>query len=114
MRLRELEAVFVRYVGDDGKSMHVGDPPDVALEQADALMFLCPKCFAENGGPRGTHRVICNRPRVPLREGTYVGPGRWEFMSSTIDDLSLVAGSSSVQLLGGCNAHFFVRNGAIE
>jgi hypothetical protein len=94
--------------------MHVGDPPDVALEQADALMFLCPKCFAENGGPRGTHRVICNRPRVPLREGIYVGPGRWEFQGTGIDDLSLVAGSSSVLLLGGCNAHFFVRNGAIE
>ncbi len=30
-----------------------------------------------------------------------------------IADLTLVAGSSSVALQGGCKAHFFVRDGAI-
>lgn len=113
MRLRDLQAEFLRYTGEDGKLMHVGDPPDVTLEQADGIMFLCPVCFAKNGGPVGTHRIICNRPRVPLREGIYVGPGRWEFEGTGIDDLTLVAGSSSILLLGGCAAHFFIRNGAI-
>lgn len=112
--LRELEAVFLYYTGEDNRSLHVGDPPDVTLEKADAIMFLCPKCFAANGGPVRTHRVICNRPRVPLIEGKYVGPGRWEFEGTGIDDLTLVAGSSSVALIGGCAAHFFVRKGQIE
>jgi hypothetical protein len=31
-----------------------------------------------------------------------------------IADITLVAGSSSVLLTGGCQAHFFVRGGQIE
>jgi hypothetical protein len=111
--LRELEAVFVRYTGEDGKLMHVGEPPDVTLEQADAVMFLCPKCFIANGGPVRTHRVICNRPRVPQRPGIYVGPGRWEFSGTGIDDLVLTAGSSSVKLEGGCQWHGFVGSSGV-
>lgn len=112
--LRELQAEFLRYEGEDGKYMYVGDPPDVTIEQADAVMFLCPKCFATNGGPKGTHRVICNRPRVPLRPGIYVGPGRWEFSGTGIDDLVLTAGSSSILLDGpGCGWHGFVGNGGV-
>jgi hypothetical protein len=114
LRLRELEAEFLYYTGEEKRDMHIGDPPDVTLEQADALMFLCPVCYAANGGPPGTHRVICNRPRVPLVDGKYVGPGRWEFLGTGIDDLTLVAGSSSILLQGGCGAHFFIRNGGIE
>jgi hypothetical protein len=111
VKLRELNPQFLRYEGEDGKLMHAGEPPDVTLEQADALMFLCPKCFMENGGAPRTHRVICNRPRVPLRPGIYVGPGRWEFHGTGFDDLTLVAGSSSILLEGGCQAHFFIRSG---
>ena len=29
------------------------------LLRLKALGILCPKCFAENGGPVGTHSVIC-------------------------------------------------------
>lgn len=111
MRLTELEPQFLRYV--DERTMHVGDPPDVSLQESDGIMFLCPKCFKANSGPIGTHRVICNRPRVPQSEHR-VGPGRWEFTGSGFDDLTLVAGSSSILLQGGCGAHFFIRNGAIE
>lgn len=50
MKLAELQPEFLRYEGEDGKLMHVGEPPDVTLEQADAIMFLCPKCFGEKGG----------------------------------------------------------------
>lgn len=114
LRLHELEAVFLYYTGEDGRDMHMGEPPDVTLDRADAVMFLCPKCFTENGGPVRTHRVICNRPRVPLIPEKYVGPGRWEFQGTGIDDLTLVAGSSSILLQGGCGAHFFIRNGGIE
>lgn len=60
----------------------------------------------------GTHRIICWRPRVPITP-SMVGPGRWDFEGTGYDDLSLVAGSSSVQILGGCAAHFFVRAGEV-
>ena len=114
MRLRDLRPEFFRYTGEDLKDLHVGDPPDVSLAEADGVMFLCPKCFAANGGAVGTHRVICNRPRVPQRDGVYVGPGRWEFSGTGLDDLTLTAGSSSIALQGGCGAHFFIEAGAIR
>jgi hypothetical protein len=41
------------------------------------------------------------------------GPGRWEFQGTGLGALTLVAGSSSIQLLGGCNWHGFVRNGEV-
>jgi hypothetical protein len=79
--------------------------------QADGVMFLCPKCFLQNSGPRGTHMCICWQPRVPLIISP--GPGRWNFQGSNYDDLTLVAGSSSILIQGGCNAHFWIRNGEI-
>jgi hypothetical protein len=75
------------------------------------VRFLCPKCFATNGGARGTHSVICWSPGVP--QEMRPGPGRWQLQGTSLDDLTLVAASSSVKLEGGCEAHFFVRNGAI-
>ena len=85
------------------------------IEDADGVEFLCPKCFKINGGRVGTHAVICWRPRVPADVDPK--PGRWEFLGTNLDDLTLVAGSSSILLPAGedgCGAHFFVRSGAIE
>lgn len=82
-----------------------------AKSEADGIKFLCPKCFRENGGAIGTHAVICWAPHVP--QDTRPTPGRWEMHGTSFDDLTLVAGSSSVLLKGGCNAHFFVRDGVI-
>lgn len=80
--------------------------------EAQGIMFLCPKCFMENRGPIGTHAVVCWSPEVPPEFKP--GPGRWRLEGESYDVLSLVANSSSVQLVGGCNAHFFVRAGRIE
>ena len=41
-------------------------------------------------------------------------PGRWQLVGDTFETLSLIADSSSVLLLGGCNAHFFVSHGYIR
>lgn len=85
---------------------------DTDLVSAEGVIFLCPKCHATNGGPVGTHSVICWRPCVPQTEDPK--PGRWEFEGTGLADLTLVAGSSSVLLTGeGCHAHFFVRAGEI-
>jgi len=82
------------------------------VAEADGLELLCPKCWTANAGPVGTHHVLCWSPSVPLDVAP--GPGRWNLVGTTIDDLSLVAGSSSVALQGDCNAHFFVKAGEIE
>jgi hypothetical protein len=83
------------------------------MEKADGIWFLCPLCFKNNGGNVGTHSVSCWRPRVDQSEHL-TGPGRWELVGSNFDNLSLVgATTSSVQLNGGCNAHFTITNGEV-
>lgn len=105
MRLVDLKAQFLKR--DDSHHFRFVD----SIGDADGVEFLCPKCFAANAGPIGTHAVICWSPSVP--QDTSPTPGRWEMKGAGIEDLTLVAGSSSVLLKGGCAAHFFVRDGAI-
>lgn len=83
------------------------------ITEADGVIFLCPKCYQENiNSDRGIHSIICWQPHIPL-DGIKSGPGRWNFEGTGYDDLSLVNGSSSVALNGGCNAHFWIKNGEI-
>lgn len=74
MRLIELEPQFIRCavaMADenhgrqlpDGTTQWGGFEIDVFhdvddLAEADGIIFLCPKCFASNGGPVGTHSVM--------------------------------------------------------
>jgi hypothetical protein len=104
--LRDLKPQFLRYEKrDDGEVfVHVG-----SVAEATGIVFLCPKCFTANGGPIGTHSVICWSPAVPPE--VRPKPGRWNLVGLSFDDLSLVAGSSSIQLTGGCNWHGFIRDG---
>jgi hypothetical protein len=107
LSLQQLDARLLKII-DERSWRHEG----VSLEESDGVMFLCPKCFTANSGPIGTHSVICWRPHVP--QTITPKPGRWSFHGSSLADLTLVAGSSSILLTGGCNAHFYVRNGQIE
>lgn len=104
MRLSELEAEFIAVEPSGWRAVD-------AIGDADGVWFLCPKCFHENSGPIGTHRVVCWQPHVSQDQTPK--PGRWRLVGATIDDLWLVAGSSSIAIQGGCNAHFYVRAGAI-
>ena len=97
MKLAELEPVFLKR---EIRACRVGEPdcstvsPHEAheyyvpstLEDADGIMFLCPKCYIENKGEVGTHRVLCWRPRVPADVDPK--PGRWEFAGTCYEDLS--------------------------
>jgi hypothetical protein len=133
MRLVDLEPQFIRRelkvetwtrVLGDPRTYKPGDPteqvtgpreyyvPVSTMAGADGIMFRCPKCFTTKGGPGGVHSVLCWRPRVP--PDVDPKPGRWEFTGTGYADLSLVAGSSSVALHGGCAAHFFVQGGLIQ
>jgi hypothetical protein len=105
VNLIDLEPYFIR-------REHEVYIPVESIDHADGVLFLCPKCFAANAGSVGTHSIICWRPRVPSEVDPK--PGRWEFSGTGLADLSLVAGSSSVLLQGGCNAHFFVEAGKIR
>jgi len=107
MKLRELDAKFLKRV-DSHNFSYVDN-----MNDADGVWFLCPKCFTYNNGKIGTHGVICWRPHIP--QDTSPTPGRWNFGGNNLDDLTFVGPNAvSIQLTGGCNAHFFVRNGSIE
>lgn len=106
MKLRELEARFIKLADESGSFRD-----DANFQDCDGLIFLCPKCFADNKGPIGTHSVICWKPHVPLSISP--GPGRWSQRGTGIDDLTLFAGSSSVWLKDGCGWHGFVGFGSV-
>lgn len=82
------------------------------LAEADGVRFLCPVCFLEAGETAvGVHSVLCWQPHIG--QEVTPGPGRWHFDGTGIEDLTLRAGSSSVLLRNGCQAHFFVRGGHV-
>lgn len=82
---------------------------DATFIDCDGVSFLCPLCWTRNEGSMGTHSVICWKPHVPAH--VTPGPGRWNHTGSCFADLSLVAGSSSVWLKGGCGWHGFITDG---
>lgn len=95
-----------------GRADPVGWTEDVPWADADGMRFSCPKCWLENGGSDiGVHSVIIWQPHVPQTVTPI--PGRWSMDGSSFDDVTLVAGSSSVQINGGCNAHFHIKVGHV-
>lgn len=105
MRLTELEPSFVVIIDDT----HERWTDEIA--GADGILFLCPKCFETNGGPVGTHRILCYTPHVPQTRSP--APGRWNLVGTGYEDLTLEAGSSSILLTSGCQWHGFIRNGEV-
>lgn len=109
MTLDDLEARFLVHKGA-GRFNYTHE-----LAAADGVWFLCPQCFAQNGGPAGTHGVICwFVGRVP--DDVQPGPGRWTPAGTGLADLTFVPGTPpravSVQLSGGCYWHGHVADGA--
>lgn len=114
MKLLELEPQFIKYeTTPDGE---VIDPRGIPLEKAQGLWFLCPKCFAENKGPVGTHacettfhnRGVADHQGSHNKEGK---PTRWNVGGTDFTNLTL---TPSIQLEGGCNWHGFITNGEIR
>lgn len=110
MRLRDLDAHFIGKAKIEEEDVRSYERLP-GIEGAQGIMFQCPKCAGTSG-----HYVICwfatpvNAPRVPDKVNP--GPGRWNPQGFSIDDLTFVPpGAVSVQLLGGCNWHGFVKNG---
>lgn len=110
--LRQLEAEFYRYEKREDGVFHI---PVATIGEAQGVEFLCPKCFAANGGSVGTHSVMCWSRSRGVPEDANPGPGRWKLDGTGIDDLTLNADppsrARSVALKGGCSWHGFVTNG---
>lgn len=106
MKITELNARFIRR-----NDLGFENVEDIA--EADGLFFVCPVCYKTQGNTVvGAHSIICWRPQVPANIDPK--PGRWEFIGTCLDDLTLTAAASSIFLTGpGCGAHFYIRNGEI-
>lgn len=87
------------------------------VAEADLLTFLCPLCFAKNGGAVGTHAVMVSFAgrNVPDAAGTRDNtgkPSRWTMQSGTgLDDLVLTP--SILLSLNECRWHGFVGSNGI-
>lgn len=99
------------YVSADQHEYH---PVATTLEQAHGVEFACPLCYFENKQSIvGVHGVLCWAPEVP--QIFVPKPGRWYLHGTGFHDLTLRGQRShSVQLTGGCQAHFFIVNGKIS
>jgi hypothetical protein len=81
-----------------------------SIALADGVWFVCPKCFLANNRERpGVHGVLCWDATVPPQISP--GPGRWNLRGTGLTDLTLVGGSNSIHLQGGCGWHGFIENG---
>jgi hypothetical protein len=113
MKLTDLAPQFIRYEERDGEIHFLYID---RIEQAQGIKFLCPKCFAENNGPIGTHAVICWSSSRGVPDHARPGPGRWHLDGSSYSDLSLMeepGKTRSIQLSGGCSWHGFVTAGEV-
>lgn len=109
-KLTELEPQFLK-IEVPGKSYRYVD----RLEEAQGIQFLCPKCFLTNGGPVGTHAVLCWFAGRGVPDTETPGPGRWNPWGTGYSDLTFVPpGATSVALQGGCAWHGFVSNGQVS
>lgn len=112
MKLTDLDPQFLCYAPEGDKIVwrHVE-----TIEQAQGVRFLCPKCFAANNGPGGTHGVVCWSRSRGVPDEARPGPGRWALVGTGFHDLTLNADppntARSVQLNGGCDWHGVVTNG---
>lgn len=85
------------------------------LPEADGLWFLCPQCYILNNGEVGTHwHAIGFRGRCPpncYSKGSNGEDTRWDVSGTCLDDLVL---TPSIQTVGGCGWHGWIKNGCAE
>lgn len=112
MKLRDLEAKLYRCT-EPGSDRSL--TPVDRVSDAQCVMFLCPKCFAEKGSKVGVHSVMCWFHAPGVKPEWTPNPGRWNPSGTSIDDLTFVGpGAFSVQLPSGegqCGWHGFVKDG---
>ena len=121
--LRELDGHFISYRQESQEDMFkrgVAVAGDFfkrvgTFAEAHGISFLCPKAFAINGGPVGTHRVQVYFSGSPVlahigvnKQGSTV---RWNASGDCLDNLSL---SPSIQEQDDiCGWHGFVGSSGV-
>lgn len=110
MKLSQLDASFIQLSPPGQGGNRVSFRTGVSYDEADGILFLCPLCFVKQGGPVGTHSIVCwFTGKVP--DTVEPLPGRWDRSGSSLDDLAM---SPSIQCgggEGGCGWHGFIHNG---
>lgn len=84
------------------------------LAEAQGIMFLCPKCIAENPdkGAHGIGVTFRDRGVLPAQGmQNKQGPVRWGVSGTSYEDLTI---TPSVLLLAGCEWHGFITKGLIS
>lgn len=107
LKLADLEPQFLRYEERDGRAYHHFVE---TISEAQGVRFLCPKCFVKNGGPRGTHGVICWSRSRGVPDAASPGPGRWKLDGTGLHDLTLNGDPGSRSVDCGC-WHGFITDG---
>jgi hypothetical protein len=87
-----------------------------SIDQAQGARFLCPKCFAQNRGPAGTHLVeVTFRDRGVADDQGVHGPSgkpvRWTWNGLGAEACTF---DPSVLVVGGCGWHGHVRDGEVS
>jgi hypothetical protein len=132
MRLSDLKPRFYKHSVEPAGKGHGRPLPDGTIQwggfpvdtfsvveniaDADRVSFLCPKCFSDNGGKVGTHRVAIDfigrgTPDDARMHNDHGQPVRWSFQGSSLEDLTL---GPSILILHGCAWHGFVEQGGIR
>lgn len=124
MKLTDLDPTFVRWETRTERRQFTDGEREVPVEysirvatlaEAQGVRFLCPACFAKNGGAVGTHGVevaFVNRG-VASHQGSQSRagePSRWEVSGNDLHDLTLHPSIDSSGD-GGCTFHGFITNG---
>lgn len=111
IRLADLEPQFLQHETrmEDGVERRYNRHVET-LADASSLFFLCPACFAKNGGAVGTHGIIVTFAGrgVPDDEGSHNSkgkPSRWNVSGTGLADLTL---TPSIDV--GC-WHAYITNG---
>ena len=104
-KLTVLAARWVVEAGADGSSRWSRDEPQ---PRAQAIIFLCPKCYAANGGPVGTHSIIVPFKDRDVPDGFMPMMPRWAATGETFDTLTT---KPSIAINGGCGWHGWITDG---
>lgn len=132
MRLNELEPRFQKHGIEPASKCHGRTLEDGTIQwggfpvttwrtvaniaEADRVSFLCPKCYGENSGKVGTHRIAIDfigraTPDVDCVHNDEGKPVRWSFQGTSLEDLTL---GPSILILHGCAWHGFVEEGGVR
>jgi hypothetical protein len=114
VRLNQLDAKLYRVDGNENAEV-------ARVAEADFLLFQCPKCAQAcrrvlrddgTGYAEGAHFIsvpfAAHDGRPPMRQDPHHPQPRWSVSGLTLSDITT---GPSIQVIGGCAWHGWVKNG---